>query len=56
MGYFESITKNYRLMVKKIKLVDIKELTDILDNESNYLDGIDVHKLFVNSSKEINWK
>lgn len=43
-------------MVNKIKVVEIKELTDILDNENNYLDGIDVHKLFVNSKKEINWK
>ena len=43
-------------MVKKIRITEIDELTSLLDNEQNIMDGIDVSKLFVNSSKEINWK
>lgn len=43
-------------MVKKIKIDEITELTDILDNERNAIDGIDSSALFVNSSKLINWK
>ncbi len=43
-------------MVNKIKVIEIKELTVLADNEKNTMDGIDISKLFVNSSKVINWK
>lgn len=43
-------------MVNKIRLIDVEELVAILDNEKNKRDNIDVSKLFVNSSKEVNWK
>ena len=43
-------------MVKKIKVSEIEELTFLLDNDRNSMDGIDVSKLYVNSGKEINWK
>ena len=43
-------------MVKKIKVSEIEELTSLLDNDRNSMDGIDVSKLYVNSGKEINWK
>ena len=43
-------------MVNKIRIGKIKELVSILDTERNQIEGIDVSKLFVNSSKMINWK
>ncbi len=43
-------------MVKKIKMTEIEELTSLLDSDKNKLENIDVSKLFVNSSTEINWK
>ena len=43
-------------MVNKIKLTEIEELTQLLNNEKNEAEGIDVSKLYVNSSKRINWK
>ena len=43
-------------MVNKIKVLEIEELTSLLNNDRNTLDGIDVSKLYVNSSKEIYWK
>lgn len=43
-------------MVNKIKITDIEELMAIVDNDRNILDGIDVTKLYVNSSKVLNWK
>ena len=43
-------------MADKIRLSDIKELSSLLDNDKNNLENIDVSKLFVNSSKIINWK
>jgi len=43
-------------MAKKIKLIDTEELVPLIDNDRNLMDGIDVSKLYVNSSEEINWK
>ena len=43
-------------MVKRIKLTDVEELKSIIDDERNSIENIDVSKLYVNSSKEINWK
>ena len=43
-------------MVNKIRITEIEELVSILDNDKNKIEGIDVSKLFVNSSKMINWK
>ena len=43
-------------MAKKIRLVETEELVRLIDNDRNLMDGIDVSKLYVNSSKEINWK
>lgn len=43
-------------MNKKIKITEIEELTDILDNERNVKEGIEFAALFVNSSKVLNWK
>lgn len=43
-------------MATKIKITEIEELSSILDDEKNSLEGIDASKLFANSAKEINWK
>lgn len=43
-------------MAKKIKLIETEELVLLIDNDRNLMDGIDVSKLYVNSSEEINWK
>ncbi len=43
-------------MVNKIRITETEELVSILDNDRNEIEGIDVSKLFVNSSKMINWK
>ena len=43
-------------MVKRIRITDIEELSSLLDDERNTIDGIDVTKILVNSAKEINWK
>ena len=43
-------------MVNKIKILEIDDLMSLLDNDRNTLEGIDISKLYVNSSKEINWK
>ena len=43
-------------MAKKIRLIETEELVRLIDNDRNLMDGIDVSKLYVNSSKEINWK
>ena len=43
-------------MAKKIKLIETEELVPLIDNDRNLMDGIDISKLYINSSKEINWK
>ena len=43
-------------MLKKIKLTEIEELSVLADNNRNTEEGIDISKLYTNSSKEINWK
>ena len=43
-------------MAKKIKVNDTIELMSLLDNEKNIIDNINISKLYVNSSKEVNWK
>lgn len=43
-------------MVEKIKVLDIEELRLLIDSNRNSMEGIDVSKLFVNSSKPIYWK
>ena len=43
-------------MAKKIKLIEVEELVPLIDNDRNLMDGIDISKLYVNSSKEIHWK
>lgn len=43
-------------MVNKIKISEIDDLMSLLDSDRNALEGIDISKLYVNSSKEINWK
>jgi len=44
------------VMVKKIKITEISELVSIIDDDRNAADGIDITKLYVNSSKVLNWK
>ncbi len=43
-------------MIERVFLIDSDELSPLIDNEKNTIDGIDVSKLYINSSKEINWK
>lgn len=43
-------------MANKIRITDITELMSIVDDNRNSEDGIDISKLYVNSSKLINWK
>ena len=43
-------------MAEKIRAIDIEELRSLIDNDRNSMEGIDVSRLFVNSSKPINWK
>ena len=43
-------------MVDKIKITEISELMSIIDYDRNASDGIDITKLYVNSSKVLNWK
>lgn len=43
-------------MVERIRIMDIKELSSIIDVVQNMKDGIDVSNTYVNSSKVINWK
>ena len=43
-------------MAEKIKIIEIQELIEVLDNERNVADGIDVTKININSSKILNWQ
>ena len=43
-------------MVERLKVLDIEELRLLIDSNRNSMEGIDVSKLFVNSSKPIYWK
>ena len=43
-------------MVNKIKLSEIEELVELLDDAKNSEEGIDISKLFSNSSAVLNWK
>lgn len=42
--------------MEKIRIIEIEELVPFIDVAQNKADGIDVSKLYVNSSKVINWK
>ena len=43
-------------MAKKIKIAEVKELINMLDSDGDITDSIDLTKLYVNSSKILNWK
>ncbi len=43
-------------MADKIRITEKEELVSLVDNEKNLIEGIDISKLYVNSSKIINWK
>ena len=43
-------------MIEKKRITEIKELASLIDNERNEMEYIDVSKIYVNSSKVINWK
>jgi len=42
--------------MSKNKITEIEELITMVDNDRNVIEGIDINKLYVNSSKVINWK
>jgi len=44
------------MTVNKIRITEVDELMALVDSDRNIAEGIDVSRLYINSTKEINWK